>query len=63
MHRSYRAGVLQLLILGLAGLLGGAALGAARARAPRPLLVTLLAMMGVALVLSGYLLATSAQAG
>lgn len=50
------AGVIQLLVLGLAGLLGGAALGAVRAQAPRPLVVTLLVMMGLALVLAGALL-------
>lgn len=48
--------MIQLLVLGLAGLLGGAALGAVRAQAPRPLVVTLLVMMGLALVLAGALL-------
>ncbi len=44
--------MLQLVILGIAGLLGGAALGAARNRAPRPLLISLLVMAAIALVLA-----------
>lgn len=48
--------MLQVMVLGFAGLLAGAALGAARARAPRPIVVTFLVMMGMALVLAGALL-------
>lgn len=41
----------ELLVLALAGVLVGAALGAAKRRAPRPLVVLLLAMAGLAFVL------------
>jgi hypothetical protein len=46
----------QLAVLTFAGLLFGGALGAARARAPRPLVVALVAMAVLALVLAVVLL-------
>lgn len=44
------------MVLGLAGLLAGAALGAVKVQAPRPIVTTLLVMAGVAFALSIYLL-------
>ncbi len=48
--------VLQLLALGFAGLLAGAALGAARLRAPRALVMTFLVLAGAAFALAMVLL-------
>jgi len=44
--------MVELMALALAGLLAGAALGAAKRRAPRALVVVLLAMAGLAFVLT-----------
>jgi hypothetical protein len=44
--------VFELALLALSGLLAGVALGAARHRAPRPLVVTALVMAGVAMCLA-----------